>query len=99
MEFQLKILLVSFFATIILGIFIIPILQRLKVGQSEREDGPKSHLKKSGTPTMGGIIMAISIIGASIVAFGHYMGKEPEIGKKLIPLILLIYYFRKGATL
>ena len=88
MEFQLKILLVSFFATIILGIFIIPILQRLKVGQSEREDGPKSHLKKSGTPTMGGIIMAISIIGASIVAFGHYMGKEPEIGKKLIPLIL-----------
>ena len=39
----------------------IPILQRLKVGQSEREDGPKSHLKKSGTPTMGGLIMAISI--------------------------------------
>lgn len=88
MEFQLKILLVSFFATIILGIFMIPILQRLKVGQSEREDGPKSHLKKSGTPTMGGLIMAISIIGASIVAFVHYMGKEPEIGRKLIPLII-----------
>ncbi len=88
MEFQLKILLISFFATIVLGIFIIPILQRLKVGQSEREDGPKSHLKKSGTPTMGGIIMAISIIGASIVAFMHYMGKEPEVGKKLIPLII-----------
>lgn len=88
MEFQLKILLISFFATIVLGIFIIPILQRLKVGQSEREDGPKSHLKKSGTPTMGGIIMAISIIGASIVAFIHYMGKEPEVGKKLIPLII-----------
>lgn len=32
--------------------------------------------------------MAISIIGASIVAFGHYIGKEPEIGKKLIPLII-----------
>lgn len=88
MEFQLKILLVSFCATIVLGIFTIPILQRLKVGQSEREDGPKSHLKKSGTPTMGGIIMAISIIGASIVAFIHYIGKEPEVGKKLIPLII-----------
>ncbi len=88
MEFQLKILLVSFVATIVLGIFTIPILQRLKVGQSEREDGPKSHLKKSGTPTMGGIIMAISIIGASIVAFVHYIGKEPEIGKRLIPLIM-----------
>lgn len=88
MEFQLKILLISFFATIILGIFTIPILQKLKVGQSEREDGPKSHLKKSGTPTMGGIIMAISIIGASIVACVHYMGKQPEIGKKLIPLTI-----------
>lgn len=88
MEFQLKILLVSFVATIVLGIFAIPILQRMKIGQSEREDGPKSHLKKSGTPTMGGIIMAISIIGASIVAFIHYIGKEPEVGRKLIPLIM-----------
>ncbi len=88
MEFQLKILLVSFFATIVLGIFMIPILRRLKVGQSEREDGPKSHLKKSGTPTMGGIIMAISIIGATIFAFVHYIGKEPEVGEKLIPLII-----------
>jgi len=88
-EFQLKILLVSFFATIVLGIIAIPLLQRLNVGQSEREDGPKSHLKKSGTPTMGGVIMAISIVGATIVAFIHYIGKEPEIGKRLIPLILV----------
>ena len=88
MEFQLKILLISFFTTIVLGIFTIPILQRLKVGQSEREDGPKSHLKKSGTPTMGGIIMAMSIIGASIVACIHYIGKEPEVGRKLIPLTI-----------
>ena len=88
MEFQLKILLISFFVTIVLGIIIIPILQTLKVGQSEREDGPKSHLKKKGTPTMGGIIMAISIIGASIVACMHYMGKQPEIGKRLIPITL-----------
>ena len=77
MEFQLKILLISFFATIVLGIIIIPILQTLKVGQSEREDGPKSHLKKKGT-----------IIGASIVACVHYMGKQPEIGKRLIPITL-----------
>lgn len=93
MEFQLKILLISFFTTIVLGIFTIPVLQRLKVGQSEREDGPKSHLKKSGTPTMGGIIMAMSIIGASIVACVHYIGKEPEVGKKLIPLTLVAIGF------
>ena len=93
MEFQLKILLISFFTTIVLGIFTIPVLQRLKVRQSEREDGPKSHLKKSGTPTMGGIIMAMSIIGASIVACVHYIGKEPEVGKKLIPLTLVAIGF------
>ena len=93
MEFKLKILLISFFTTIVLGIFTIPVLQRLKVRQSEREDGPKSHLKKSGTPTMGGIIMAMSIIGASIVACVHYIGKEPEVGKKLIPLTLVAIGF------
>ena len=87
MEFQLKILLVSFIGTMIIGLIVIPVLRYLKVGQSEREDGPKSHLKKSGTPTMGGIMMAIGIIGATIFAFVHYIGTEPEIGRKLIPLI------------
>ena len=67
MELEPKIFLISFVLTVILGIFILPILQKLKVGQSEREDGPKSHLKKSGTPTMGGIIMAVAIIILSIV--------------------------------
>ena len=87
MEFQLKILLISFIGTMLIGLIVIPILRYLKVGQSEREDGPKSHLKKSGTPTMGGIMMAIGIIGATIFAFLHYIGKEPETGLKLIPLI------------
>ena len=68
MDLEPKIFLISFVVTVILGIFILPILQRLKVGQSEREDGPKSHLKKSGTPTMGGIIMAVSIFILCIVA-------------------------------
>jgi phospho-N-acetylmuramoyl-pentapeptide-transferase len=53
--------------TAILGKIIIPILKKLKVGQSERLDGPRAHLKKQGTPTMGGIMMIISIIVVSIV--------------------------------
>ena len=61
MYFQTRILFVSFIATVILSIFIIPILRRLKVGQIERDDGPKSHFKKKGTPTMGGIIIALGI--------------------------------------
>ena len=59
-------LVVSFIATIILGFIIIPILKKLKIGQVVREDGPKEHLRKSGTPTMGGIIMLIVIILTSL---------------------------------
>jgi len=57
--FQTRILFVSFIATVIISIFIIPILRKLKVGQIERDEGPKSHYKKQGTPTMGGIIIAL----------------------------------------
>ena len=58
MYFQTRILFVSFAATVILAIFIIPILRKFKIGQIERDDGPESHLGKKGTPTMGGIIIA-----------------------------------------
>lgn len=57
--FQTRILFVSFIATVIISIFVIPILKKLKVGQIERDDGPHSHYKKQGTPTMGGIIIAL----------------------------------------
>lgn len=59
MYFQTRILFVSFIATVIISIFIIPVLKRLKVGQIERDDGPQTHFKKQGTPTMGGIIIAL----------------------------------------
>lgn len=52
----------SFLITIVLSVIIIPILRKLKVGQIERTDGPTSHLQKQGTPTMGGIIIAITLI-------------------------------------
>lgn len=53
---------ISFILTLILGIIIIPFLRRLKVGQSIRAEGPQSHLSKSGTPTMGGLIMIAAIL-------------------------------------
>ncbi len=61
-------LIAAFVITAILGKIIIPILKKLKVGQSERLDGPRSHLKKRGTPTMGGIMMIITILILSILA-------------------------------
>ena len=70
-------LIASFILTIILGIIIIPILRKHKVGQVVRDDGPKEHLKKSGTPTMGGIIMLIAIIVISVVVSFKYKGVLP----------------------
>lgn len=62
MTTQIIYLVLSFVLTAILGKIIIPILKKLKVGQNERACGPRAHLKKQGTPTMGGIMMMISII-------------------------------------
>jgi phospho-N-acetylmuramoyl-pentapeptide-transferase len=57
---------VSFLITVILSPLFIPFLRRLKFGQSIREEGPKSHQKKSGTPTMGGIMILLSIIATTV---------------------------------
>lgn len=90
MDFEIKVLLVTFVISVICGLITIPILKKLKVGQIERDDGPASHLKKQGTPTMGGIIMIISIIIAVTGAyiFLRYTGNE-ELGNKLLPLLLI----------
>lgn len=87
--FQIKILLLSFIATVVLGICAIPILKKLKVGQIERADGPQSHLSKQGTPTMGGIILAASIAILIVFVFLSYASDELELAKKLIPLAII----------
>lgn len=63
----ITILAISFIASVVLAPILIPILRRLKFGQSIREEGPQSHMKKAGTPTMGGIIFLISIIATTVI--------------------------------
>ncbi len=88
--FQIKILLLSFVATVVLGIIAVPILRKLKIGQIEREDGPTSHLIKQGTPTMGGVILALAITLLIIFIFFSYTKKEDiELAKHLIPLAIM----------
>lgn len=93
MDFGIKILLLSFFVTVVLGICIVPILKKLKVGQIEREDGPESHLNKQGTPTMGGVIIAIAIILLIVFIFFDYAKDDIELAKKLIPLAIIAIGF------
>ncbi len=94
MKIETSLLIISFFITVILGMIIIPILRKFKVGQIEREDGPKSHLKKQGTPTMGGIMMIISMI---IVVTGAYIylvvNNQGDLAHNLLPILLLTIGF------
>ena len=89
MDFQL----ISFITTVVLGIIIVPILKRLKIGQIERNDGPESHLKKQGTPTMGGIIIMLGIIIVTILAYMYYKTRDLQIAHNLLPILFLTMGF------
>lgn len=77
--------IISFGISVVLGPIVIPFLRRLKVGQTEREDGPKSHLKKTGTPTMGGILFLASVVITSLL----YIQEFP----KILPILFLTLGF------
>ena len=93
MGFQTKTLLLSFAITIVLGFIIVPILKKLKVGQIERDDGPESHLKKQGTPTMGGIIIMLGIGIVTIAAYIYYRTVDIELARNLLPILGLTIGF------
>lgn len=78
-------LLVAWGISTILGPVIIPVLRRIKAGQTEREDGPQSHLNKTGTPTMGAFIFLISFVIVSL----FYIREFP----KILPVLLLTVGF------
>lgn len=59
-------MVVSFLITVLVSPLLIPVLRRLKFGQSIREEGPRAHYKKAGTPTMGGIIILLSLTLTSL---------------------------------
>ena len=73
--------LISFVLSVILGPLVIPVLRRLKMDQTEREDGVQSHLKKAGTPTMGGVMILLAVVITSVI----YIGRFP----KIIPMLFL----------
>ena len=77
--------LISFALSVIMGPVVIPFLRKLKVGQTERAEGVKSHLKKAGTPTMGGVMILVSVIITSL----FYVKDYP----KIIPVLFLTVGF------
>ncbi len=77
--------IISFAISVFIGPVGIPFLRRLKVGQTEREEGPQSHLKKNGTPTMGGILILISVVITSLFFVKDY--------PKILPILFLTMGF------
>lgn len=77
--------LLSFAISVVLAPVGIPFLRRLKVGQTVRDEGPESHLKKNGTPTMGGILILMSMAITSVLFVKDY--------PKIIPVLFLTLGF------
>ena len=77
--------LIAFVLSVVMGPVVIPFLRKLKMGQTEREEGVQSHLKKAGTPTMGGVMILASVIITSL----FYVKDYP----KIIPVLFLTVGF------
>lgn len=77
--------IISFLISVVFCPILIPFLRKLKFGQTEREEGPQSHLKKNGTPTMGGLVILASILLTSLI----YIGKFTEI----LPVLFMTLVF------
>ncbi len=78
-------LLISFAVSAISGKYLIPYLRRVKAGQTEREDGPQSHLAKTGTPNMGGLMILLGLVVACLAV----ARSAPEV----IPVLILTVGF------
>jgi phospho-N-acetylmuramoyl-pentapeptide-transferase len=78
---------IAFLLTVALMPIFIPLLRRMKFGQSIREEGPESHMKKTGTPTMGGLVYLIAIIITvlGVALFADRMSQE-------ITILLLVLF-------
>ena len=74
-------IIISFAISAVLCPIVIPFLHKLKFGQQVRDDGPQAHLKKQGTPTMGGLIILSSIIITSLFYIKDY--------PKVIPVLFV----------
>ena len=82
---QVIVFVATFILALIAGPIFIPLLRRLKFGQTVRDDGPSTHLKKTGTPTIGGVIFLIPILLVALYCAKNY--------PLVVPLVLVTLGF------
>ena len=76
---------IAFFLSVLSGPVIIPFLKRFRCRQTVRKDGPKTHLQKTGTPTMGGVIILVSVVITSLIFVRDY--------PKIVPVVFMTFGF------
>ena len=81
----IKAVLISFGISVVMCPVMIPFLRKLKCGQYIREEGPKEHLKKCGTPTMGGLVILCGIVITSIMYMEYY--------PRIVPILFMTLGF------
>lgn len=90
---MLKIFIISLVFSLIFGKIFIPILKKRKVRQAERDEGPKTHFEKEGTPTMGGIFIILAIIATYIcILISKYIYNIPFFEENINSITMLLTF-------
>ena len=76
---------IAFLLSALLGPVVIPFLKRLRCRQTVRQEGPKTHLQKTGTPTMGGVLIVAAVVITSLIFVGDY--------PKIVPVLFMTFGF------
>ncbi|NEP09009.1 MAG: phospho-N-acetylmuramoyl-pentapeptide-transferase [Symploca sp. SIO1A3] len=77
--------------TAALGLWVVPLLRSLKLGQIIREDGPQTHLKKAGTPTMGGVFVVPVAVAIALLWSGSIATTQDLVQVLVVSLVTLAY--------
>ncbi len=90
---------VSFLLAIIWGGVFVRVLRHFGIGKMIRIEGPQSHFTKMGTPTMGGILILVSVLVVTMVAHGVLILRQQEIAEAVvIPLVIMVAFGVLGAV-
>jgi len=83
----------AFLVAALIGLFMVPFLRRIKAGQAIREDGPTWHMKKAGTPTMGGLMFIVAVAAACLI-----IGYKPMLAGDYLHIYILLFALIFGAV-
>ncbi len=99
MDFALILASISFILAVVWGPFLIRILRHYKMGKRIRIDGPRGHVTKQGTPTMGGLMIVVPVLLITLALNIYNLREGTSVGRSiLVPLIVMLSYGLVGAV-